>query len=152
MPLMDQWQVLDDSITLSAGQTVKFDMQAWCLPFSAPSDADVAAAFDSTSLQLVSSSADSLSLENGATVQATVKEVVTVGALRAQILAAGNKINAAKSIPCSNFAIVNNEIDLLIQRGDGSAALPLSTGVPMSLIALAVIALIGFAVWREIYG
>lgn len=151
MPAFDQWTVQDDNATLSSGQKIKFDIQAFCLPFAAPSLADINLAFASSSMDLVDVSADTLSLENGATITGVLKEVVTVGALRAQILAAGNIMNSTKSVPCTNFAIVDNSISLLTAAGTGinppsADGLGIGLGAVVGLVVLAV----AFAVYQDL--
>jgi hypothetical protein len=151
MPAFDQWTVQNDNATLSAGQTIKFDIRAFCLPFAAPSTDDINLAFSQTSMNLVDVSADLLSLENGATIKAALKEVVTVGALRAQILAAGNIMNSTKSVPCSDFAIVDDQISLLTAPGTG-VELPSSTGLGIGLgtVLGVVVLIVAFALYRDL--
>lgn len=151
MPAFDQWTVQNDNATLSAGQRVKFDVRAFCLPFAAPSADDVATGFAATSITLDDISPDMLSVENGATITGTLREVVTVGALRAQILAACNIINSTKSVPCTDFAIVENQIALLTAAGTGIDA-PSSTGfgVGLGLAVGAVVLIVAFALYRDL--
>jgi hypothetical protein len=151
MPAFDQWTIQDDNATLSAGQKIKFDIRAFCLPFAAPSVDDVNLAFGSTSMSLDEVSPDTLSVENGATIKATLKEVVTVGQLRAQILAAGNIMNSTKSVPCTDFAIVDNAIYLLTAAGTG-VEVPSSTGLGVGLGAVLGVVVLVFlvALYRDL--
>lgn len=158
MPILDQWRTMGDNETLSAGDSIKFDLTAFCLPFATPSAAEVMAAFDATSITITSVSSDFWStlgteatLGSGGTLKATVREVITVGQLRAQILTAGNVLNNTKSVPCSDFTVVNGEVDILTQLGTGIDA-PSSTsfGLSLGLLAAGVIAIVLLAFYRDL--
>jgi len=107
MAVFDQWSLLDDAASLSAGQVIGFSIQSTCMPFGAPTDAQIVAGFADTSLSIESESqaffASITPALNQWDIKATVKEVVTVGQLRAQILAAINVISTQTSIPCHDF-------------------------------------------------
>lgn len=152
MPAFDQWTVQNDNATLSAGQRIKFDIRAYCF-LGAPSLADVGAALASSSISPDSITSDTFAptIKSGATVQGTLKEVVTVGALRAQIIAAGNVMNAAKSVPCTDFEIVDNEISLLTAAGTGIEAPSSSSfGLGLGAVAGLVLVVVVFALYRDL--
>lgn len=156
MAIFDTWSPLSDSDTLSNGQTVKFRIYSQCVPLGRPSTDEVASALGSAaaSLSVVSVTEPwegAVQVVTGGDIfeiQANVNEVISVGNLKAQIAAVSTVINTSKVVPCSSWKIDSNEIDLLIERGDGTPAA--SWSIPTSLIAAAIIAVVGFLVWREV--